>query len=773
MNHKIIKTSWLFLFSLLLFFPLFSSQAFTETKTSEIATSKIGDFIPSGDKSDATVEDIAKYFSVSQARIDEINSCNTKKTEANSYYNNFTERNKCQAILNYQGQGSGYSDSFGNWVTFKTAPTEAEKKSCEEKEDLVKKYTTFSVFADEYGFSYGELPAYYDYSCGCINCAKGTLSAASLGLVNTKYQYIDESKIQSFFGGYNSGGNGLRAWMEGPSKFCVRREVPYWYHINCYNFTAESGYRLSCGQSNTYNYSFDYQTKKLGEFDWSGFDPSKNVYKCQDIKVVFSSIGDFSANLQKNPETGGKIDFFNYKNYSVPHTPPTDILECLDQNSCLSQAKEYEVAPGTGNFAKGVMQVPSEFKSQVEKSIESIDNPSLICKDGICKTTKVGKFTIKSKAPEVNYFGQCRNGENLVNTDLVKMAAAESKAEFNVINRAPKISISLSKNNINLNEEIKATCDISDPDACSDKIARVKWLCYNEKKEKVACYFGKNGIWREGEVTEEIPEEKRSSEYRSEVLWKAGVKGIYALACEASDDDVSAQAIGRGISPITVGDCGKDGVCNQNCNPKDPDCDELPQKLKYCSILFENGSINQTICGSKASSNLSAYKADTVSDQEVEKYEWDCKNGEGLKTTNSPNQTCNYEKEGIYIPSLKIYYKDGSEPTECVSGNNSIKVTNKAKCLILAKPEGSTDDYKSGVKVGIDQPIEVRLEGSCFDAEKKTEWLSDGEKVGLTKNFQATFKYKTAGFGFIKAKIGGLECEGVNVTIDEEIKWGN
>jgi len=718
--------------SVLLLFFLFSVNsrvnAYTETKTGEISTSKISDFIPSGVKTEATVKDINKYFSVDDAQLASINQCNAKKSEAQAAY----DAEKCQEIV---GSQQGYF--FSEWFF----PQSPELTSCLTKLELIN-----------------------------ANCAAGTFSAATFGLQNGPSPYLSVSKITGFFGSYNQGK--IYGWMEGPNKLCAWKEVPWWYITNCYNFTAEEGYKISCSQSNTYNYSFDYQTKKLGEFSWGGLN-SGDVNKCQDIKLVFSSIADFSANLQKNKETGGRIDFFNYRSQAQGHVPPTDIMSCASQTECLAQAKEYEVTPGTGNFAKGALQVPAGFKETAEKSLLSSDNAKLVCSDGICKTTKVGSYSVKATAPQSTYYGQCREGSNIVNTDGQNIGAIESSINLNVVNRAPVVLVSLSGNSANVNEEVTATCDVSDPDACVDKITKVKWYCYNAQKEKVNCYFGKDGIWKEGEASEEIPEDKQSFEYRSIVKFKAGVKGIYALNCEATDNDFTSKAVGKGIVPIKIGDCIKDGVCNESCNPKDPDCGVVSEKLKFCSILFDNGSTNKTICGKSVNSTLSVYKASTIEDKDVAKYQWDCGNGEGVKEGISSTQNCSYSKEGNFIPALKIYYKDGSEPTDCSSENNSVTVTSSAKCSVLARPSGSKEEYKKEVKVGVNQPIETKVEKECTKEEDKTSWLTDGMKVGTPSDTKAVIKYQSGGLGYIKAKIGNTECEGVNVTVDEKMKWGN
>ncbi len=791
---KGIFVLFLAIFSLLFILEKQDAVALVDTKTGSISSSNISGYIPSGGKVDATVKDINKYFSVDDSQLADINQCNTKKAEAENYYNSL-DRQKCQDILNY-GKNNGFFDEWGNWFQQNSgkAPTDQEIADCKAKEDLVKKYTIYGAFSDEYGYFYGNLSPYYDPNTGQINCAKGTFPASQFGLGDG---YLSQNKISNFIGTYyGTSTYWIKGYMDGSSKFCIWRNVPYWYLTNCYNFSAEEGYRLSCSHQNTYNYSFDYQTKG-DDLSWKSLS-SPQINKCQEIKLAFSPIADFSATLTKNKETGGRIDFFNYWNQAIPHVPPTNILACADQTSCLNSSTEYEIAPGTGYYAKGALKVPNDFNSIVEKSLQSNDQNKLSCSNGICNTIKSGKYVLSVSTPQTSYFGQCREGTNEINTPEQTVAPVSDSLSLNVLNRAPLAYLSLDKTKVDVGDEVTATCDIQDPDTCSDKIINVKWTCYNSKNEKVDCYFNQDGIWKEGKLSKDVPDSEQSYQYRSIVKWKAGKQGVYAIACEGTDNDETSSATGKTVTGITVGPptCEADGVCNLNC-PYDPDCcgDSDYNKSHSSQCVVSAGSC--TVVRTKPSLDITLinpfdqvdFQANVFGGSNPTSYTWYCdKTDSNVSSTNSTmrtdSHTCDkYSVPGkTYEPKVSYSYKDekGTVQTqECTNVQGiGVKVNGQlgadsCSCIVLARPKGSTDtdDYSSTVKISAGNQVDAKIKKNCTKKDP-TVWTTDGTKV-QTSDTKALIQYDQAGIGYIKANIGGTVCTGASVDVSEKVKMGN
>ena len=524
----------------------------------------------------------------------------------------------------------------------------------------------------------------------------------------------------------------------------------------------------TCNHKNVYTYGLRYDITQDGKtMPISITEP----HKCEEIKMAFSPSSEWFQSMTMTSEdvTKMNIDVVPFS-HDMFVSPPTNILNCADQASCLNLATK-QILEGT-TFGKGAQKVASDFVENAQKSINAGSDNNIKCLDGKCTAYLSGNHNFNSTIPVSSYFGQCGNDFTTVDLPEAAIPSVKNTSIINIINRPPLISVSMSQEDNNLGDEAVAICDVIDPDTCSDKISKIKWYCFNDKNQKVNCYFKKDGGWEEGTMTEEFSEEKQSSQCRSEVKFKADVEGVYAVVCEGSDNDSNSMSSGRGLKAAKFGNCGQNGICNKNCTEPDPDCaGVLAEKFKFCSVLFGNGSTNTTICGNSAEANLSVFKSETIEDANISKYAWDCGNGEGIKETLGSSLKCLFGKEGSYVPKLKIYYKNGDEPTECSTENSLVKVASSAKCSVLARPLGSSGEYLKSLKIGAGQSIEAKIDRECTKDET-TVWSTDGNKLGVTTNNKVTVKYQSGGIGYIKAKIGATECEGANITIEEAMKWG-
>ncbi len=354
---------------------------------------------------------------------------------------------------------------------------------------------------------------------------------------------------------------------------------------------------FNCDQKNNYNYSINYQVKKDNQYSTIN---TQNVYKCEEIKGSVALRSEWFGSLTHTCASRGSGRNLLYTIDTI--SPPTNFSSCSDQASCLSTGTEYSLTPTT--FGKGVQKVSADFVSSAQNSLNAGTDSSVHCSGGICTPYASGAHAVSLNIPETSYFGSCRGtvqsetveGNTIttpevnINTAEAKIPGGTSTLNFNVLNRAPLAYLSLDKTKVNVGDEVTATCDIQDLDTCSDKIIKVKWTCYNDKKEQTNCYFSDNGTWKEGKLSKDVPDSEQSYQYRSIVKWKAGKQGAYAIACEGADNDETASSTGKTVIGITVGPatCDADGMCNKDC-PYDPDCcsdktysDSHPQCNETC-----------------------------------------------------------------------------------------------------------------------------------------------------------------------------------------------
>ncbi|MFH1183245.1 MAG: hypothetical protein V1690_03215 [Candidatus Moraniibacteriota bacterium] len=526
---------------------------------------------------------------------------------------------------------------------------------------------------------------------------------------------------------------------------------------------------LVCGSSNSYSYTFDYKYNPPGGSDWVALGQG-SVNKCQQIKVNFSAIGDWGNTLnktctEKTPEIPVVLVFGNVTNIMAICIPPTDILACSGQDDCLAKGTEYTLTPDT--FGKGVQKVPADFVAQTEKSLTS-SNPYMKCTNGICVSYTSGSFPLSATAPASSYFGQCRGYGTTVNTPETPMPAVTSGTSVNIVNRAPVPTVSFAKNPIAPNEEVNVTCDIVDPDECSDKIAKVKWTCTDSNGQSNNCLLWKEqtGVWNTGSAVQEMIASERSNPYRATAMFKAGVSGNYAVTCEAWDDDVENPLSGTGINGITVAqNCVADGICNINC-PADPDCDYgvVSSKSSFCALLSDSGET--TICDGKGSINYKAY----FSDLEPQSYQWKCSKNGTVKTSTTPNVSCDYDQPGTYLPSLSIVSADGKE-TACVT-QTSATVASDSKCKVEVRKAGSGDEYSSSVNIQSGDTIEAKIIRQCLKGGK-VSWNITDETVNQVK-----VKINSGGDRPVQASITQdngqtTVCGEADLSVKEKIQWGN
>ena len=547
--------------------------------------------------------------------------------------------------------------------------------------------------------------------------------------------------------GYGAGNANFCAGDDGACKFMSYATL----HVQSPR-TLTCGF--NCDQKNVYNYDITYQAKKDNQY--STIEPTK-AYKCEEIKGIVAPRSEWFGSLTHTCAYRGGSRLYTIDTIS----PPTNLSACSDQTSCLATGTEYALTPTT--FGKGVQKVSADFTAGVTNSLNSGSDTTVQCANGLCIPYASGSHAVSLSIPETSYFGSCRGttstdtveGKTIttpevnINTGEAKIPGGNSTLNFNVVNRAPLVSVSLSKNNIAVNEEVTATCDVVDPDSCSDKIIKVKWTCLNAQKEKVDCYFGSDGIWKEGSVNIDVPEAEQKAEYRSIVKWKAGVKGIYAITCEGTDNDLASSQTGIGGAGMSV------------------DAGQVAEQMKYCAVLSEEGGTNKTVCGDTAKVNLKAYQFGI----DPGKYEWKCKNTETF-TTGAATKECAYTEGGTFVPGLRIFDNKSSSWIDCTSDNNTVKVTSQAKCVVLVRPVGSTDDYKAEVNITSGEQVEAKIERECTKDSNKTVWTTDGTKIS-GGNTKATIKYLTGGIGSIRANIGSTTCTGASVNISDKVKMGN
>ena len=581
-----------------------------------------------------------------------------------------------------------------------------------------------------------------------------TIRAADIGLGSSPNGGVSIQKIENLIGAWlaNQGGTyGLWGWSDGKAnKYCLKAYPVgslgyYWVH--CFDFKTQEGYKISCSHQNTHNYSFDYQRRRIGETDWKT-SIDKSFPKCNDIGLSFSLIGDFAANLIKNLQTGGQITITNYLNYPIQHVPPTDIAECSGQNSCLSQAKEYEIPSGSGNYAKGVMEIPSGFISIVEKGIRSNNEEGLPCGDGICRTKYSGSYILTTKVPRVIYHGQCREGNNTVVVPDENIPEMEKAIGISVYNSPPISTVNFEKKYLSEGETTKAYCDVADPDDCSDKIVKIKWKCMDSQGNDNNCFFlDGNQVFRQGELYKEITP---TNPYRDTVDLKLNKKETYSITCEAWDNDNANALSGAGINSIKVGDpvCIADGTCNSKC-PGDPDCGVIPAGSCYVTRIKPAFDIKKIKPSTKVT-----FEAKIFGSIAPQKYTWFCDKNEPVSedkvsTEKTDNHTCtNYTLDNhTYEPKVVVTYPNG-ETKECANNEGTAVTTDglapsQVGFCIVVPDEGGTDNSACGDKAtaklkaytnyDLDNPIYQW--SNCPGAENKANVTCNYETSKLQEKF--------------------------------------
>jgi hypothetical protein len=538
---------------------------------------------------------------------------------------------------------------------------------------------------------------------------------------------------------------------------------------------------LSCRHTNKYNYTFEYDVKRGGV--WITVPNCGEVNKCEEIKMTFNPKAEWCADITGSQST--KNYYFNYPILS----PPTNFLACTGQDNCLSQATEYELTGDT--FGKGTQKVPTDFVGVTEKSLIS-SNALMKCTNGICVSYSSGTFPLTATASASSYFGQCRGFGATVDTPEVNVPAVASNYTANIVNRAPVPTVTFNKTLININEETGVTCDIVDPDECSDKIAKVRWICADSNGVTSNCFVWKGGTgsWNTGGYTQDIIISERSNPYRATAMFKATQAGNYSVTCEATDDDANNPLSGTGIAGVQViGGCGEDGVCNPNCNPPDPDCVHcgsdnicvqctpadtdcvVAASSKYCALLSEEGGSESTVCGEGGDVKYKAYASgiDPVT------YQWKCSSDDGIKETTQPDFTCSYSGSGTYLPSLSIVDKNKVK-TACVT-QTSTKVTKEGKCQLKIRRAGTGDDFSDKpIKISAQDQIEAKVNKSCI-SEGATKWSISGGTVSREDDNSALLKSNSPGKSAVKAEIltpdgKTIDCGEINIEIVDKLQLG-
>ncbi len=555
-----------------------------------------------------------------------------------------------------------------------------------------------------------------------------------------------------------------------------------------------------CSQKNVFKYDLKYQTEQSGD---SKPIVSTETHKCENITLNLKTEGEW---FQTGPtktldENASKLielsDAFTHNilagysvgvhmGYDMFVSPPTDISSCGDQSNCLSSSTTKETLKGMSG--KGVHKVPSDFNSLVQKTLSAeTDSEYIKCNDGKCVARASGERHLASSIPATSYFGQCKNQIIDLNLPEVPIPSAKSDTIFNVVNRVPLVSISFpnsqSITNLKTDETIKVTCDIIDPDDCCDKITKVKWSCFNSQNKQENCHFLSNtDIWQTGSLTEELGKEKIANPYRSVVSFKSSVKDSYAIACEAFDNDINTgKQVKSSFDKLNSNNNSDNffggnsdggsgyGLGGLNVSPElTTNYGVLPEKVKFCNVFTDQGS-SKTLCEDSAEVKIEAYTSETLHPKE---YKWDCKNGKGEETTESPNHKCTYSESGkIYYPSLSIKETDGTDWITCISqAKINMAGGNKSSCLVLIREAGSVDDFVSDLKIYANTEVEAKISRICLN-QNVIDWsVANGTKTKEDKNEEtANFVFPAAGQGSIKAKIKDIDCKQANLTVKDKI----
>ncbi len=515
-----------------------------------------------------------------------------------------------------------------------------------------------------------------------------------------------------------------------------------------YTFTQRLGKyedcSVFCKNANNYTYSFNYEKKKNGSDNpWSGVETKNSLFKCDDLKISFSAIGDWGSTFDKVCVEAEHARITSPKVYHHGYTPPTDILECSGQDNCLEKAKEHVLNPAT--FGKGVQQVPANFISGVEKSL-SVDNTASVCKDGSCFINKEGKYTFSVSVPQTSYYGQCRGYGFTAIPEKKDIPAMVSNFSTDVVNRAPVTTISFSAKNSKINEEVDVYCEAFDPDDCVDKISKVTLSCQDKDGNATGCqiYDPSSGVLNTT-LIKEIPSANQTNPFRLAAKFKVTKPGSYVVICNAADNngtsstypDGSDDGNGVGVNGVTVKEDGtavNGGVIDSSMN--------------FCALVPEKGA-GAPVCDSKSDIKLSAeamYNLNPV------KYQWKCGEGENeeWKDTTDGKYTCSYTQAGTFAPALRVTDKSG-KTVDCKL-QNKIKLTGEKSCRVEVRKADTTEDFSDKVIIRAGDSVEARVKQECLGKLPIT-WAAAGGSIGGTSDGLTTIKFNAAGEKSIGAKM--------------------
>jgi len=592
---------------------------------------------------------------------------------------------------------------------------------------------------------------------------------------NNQYSYYDYLAGNSFtdykYGRAYSGDSICRIHVDKTSKGVIGYEVRTKPTGNAGEFDWQTATqtitrcaggpaRTACSHRDVYAYNFTYEANRGG--GWTSLCQEK-PYKCEEMRLAFSPNAEWFAELTRNPAGSAVIPL-----YDDLISPPTPLVACSDQTSCLSGTAETQLTAGT--WGKGVQKIPANFAENTRNSLGSV-SPGIKCQNGICVAYASGEQILSSTVPESTYYGQCRGYGTTLNTPAATVPSVTNNAKIDVRNRVPAVAVSFSKNpaDVKPGEEVTLYCDAVDPDDCTDKIARVRWQCLNNAGQAENCFIGSGGSFQEGNFTQEIPVSEQKNPHRAAAVLRVSQPGAYAVSCEAWDNDANAPLSGYGIAGLSA--CADSISCGS----------VVSADLKFCSVIMdsEGGNTETTQCGSGGTFKFKAY---TVGfDPAV--YKWKCASSNATsEDSENPVKECSYGI-GSFLPSLTVIDREGHS-VECVS-QASATVTDVGSCKIEAREAGSGSEYSdySGrtMKVAPGETIEVRVKRQCLSAGE-TEWFVKGG--GEMTSFQlissqgdnALVKAASAGAeisGSVGAAVGSTSCGTLHLTVDQKFRLRN
>lgn len=666
----------------------------------------------------------------------------------------------------YEGLVEKYRDERGLEKKEITASNSAELTACGQKSVNLAIALTNNKFQSEslttpiresfstISFKYAANVRYYKNK-GYISGAESDKYYFDPG--STYIDYLPTEDFKDYVYGKSYGGDYIcRAHLSGDRKgvtgYEIRRRPSYsGGEGSNYALTAQiierCGYtktRYSCDHRNVYDYGFDYQTKQNEQ--WKSACATQ-LHKCEDIKLNFALTSEWFAGLIKTPAGQNIVPL-----YDDLISPPTDIKNCADQFTCLAAATERQLTENVRG--RGIQRVPDNFIGLTQNSLTG-GISGVNCSNGTCVSLVSGKVSLLANVPANQYYGRCQGYDQIIDTPVAEIPQNKAKAELNIVNRPPVVTVSLAKNQINLNEEIEARCDIVDPDNCVDKIAKVRWQCLNSLNESVSCFFAQGSAFKEGQLTEEIPIATQTNPYRSTVKFKASRMSNYSITCEAWDTDATASASGIGLGGVTV--------C-ENCGGV------IPASNSFCAVVMSNEkNQSRTACNAKSSFTFEAY----TSNIQPREYRWKCNSSDSnAEKTVSPNKECSYE-EGSYIPALTIVDQNGKEH-KCLT-NVDVKVSTDAQCRVRLKDANSLNEATSNLKIGRGSTVEARLESECSENGEIAWDIAEAANLQIKKD-RANWNYLNGGNYTVKAslKIGEkkIDCEPAQVEMNDAFNIG-